>query len=184
MLTLVKLCNHYLEAKVAQVQRGELSPVTFSDYFRICNNAAEIIGKTKPIKSLGPTDFDRLRSKLAETRHLTTRKAELQKIKSIFNDAYHLEQIDKPFRLKVLLKTPLKKSIRGDRNEREPQMMEPPELRTILLTVWFESAGGPVGGKFWASSLGSYFGGNAQRGLTTGFVLRVINMGICFLTDC
>lgn len=132
VLTVVELCNHYLEAKDAQVQRGELSPVTFADYRRICTNAAEIIGKTKPVKSLGPNDFERLRSKLAETRNLTTLKTELQKIKSVFNFAYDQEMIDKPFRLKVLLKTPSKKSIRAERNEREPQMMQPPELRKVL----------------------------------------------------
>ncbi|MDB5339409.1 MAG: Phage integrase family protein [Planctomycetaceae bacterium] len=141
VLTVVELFNQYLEAKDAQVQRGELSPVTFADYRRICTNAAEIIGKTKPVKSLGPPDFERLRNKLAETRNSTTLKTELQKIKTVFHYAYDNELIDTPFRLKVLLKTPSKKTIRAERNEREPQMMEPPELRTILSSATIQMRG-------------------------------------------
>lgn len=40
------------------------SPITFADDDQICTHAAELIGKTKSVKSLGPPDFDRLHHKL------------------------------------------------------------------------------------------------------------------------
>jgi len=97
-LTLALLCNRFLTDKKARIASGELDPKTWADYYRGCEHAIAVLGKTAVVSELSPDDFARLREKLAVGRGPVGLKNEIGRIRVAFNWAFENELLDRPAR--------------------------------------------------------------------------------------
>lgn len=57
------------------MQRDDLSPRTFQDYYRTCDLLLDQFGKERRVEDLRPDDFRKFRSKLATRMDADGRKA-------------------------------------------------------------------------------------------------------------
>ena len=137
--TLRELVNRFLTAKKRLVDSGELSPLTWKAYFDISENAIAFLGKDRLLSDIQPTDFERLRAKWSETWGPTRLKAEINRLKVVFNYAWKNGIIDKPIRFGEGFASPSAKVLRLHRAAQGPNMFERDELRTML-----ESASQPL----------------------------------------
>jgi hypothetical protein len=64
--TVKELANHFLNAKQAAVDAGELSPPTWACYREACDAVIVAFGKARRVADLDPADFARLRTRLAK----------------------------------------------------------------------------------------------------------------------
>src|SRR5215470_17661766 len=111
-LTVKELCNHFLNAKQARVEVGELSPLTFGDYKTACDEIVTAFGKTRLVSDLRPDDFARLREKLARKWGPQRLAKTIQFVRCAFKYAYDSELIDKPVRFGPGFSRPSKKVFR------------------------------------------------------------------------
>ncbi|MSU78910.1 MAG: hypothetical protein EXS16_12545 [Gemmataceae bacterium] len=137
--TLRNLANRFLTAKKRLVDSGELSPHTWKAYFDISENAIAFLGKDRLLSDIQPTDFERLRSNWSAKWGPTRLKAEINRLKVVFNFAWKNGIIDKPIRFGEGFASPSAKVLRLHRAAQGPNMFERDELRTML-----ESASQPL----------------------------------------
>jgi integrase len=125
------LVNGYLEHQDNRVLTGELSKRSWNDLKRVGELLIKHLGRRTTIESLRPSDFDRLRAKLAEGKTLVTLNNEIGRCRCFFNYAYKAELIDRPVRMGVSFTKPTKKALRKERQAKPPKMFTLDELRTI-----------------------------------------------------
>jgi len=131
-LTIRDLVNHFLTAKKRRVDTGELAGRSFFDYHATCERVIEVFGRTKPVDHLSPSDFDKLRSKLAEGRGPTTFGNDVQRVKVLFKHGFDAGLIDRPVRFGADFKKPSAKTLRKQRQAKGPRMFEAADLRRII----------------------------------------------------
>ena len=137
--TLRELANRFLTAKKRLVDSGELSPHTWKAYHDISETAIAFLGKDRLLTDIQPTDFERLRSNWSAKWGPTRLKAEINRLKVVFNFAWKNGIIDKPIRFGEGFASPSAKVLRLHRAAQGPNMFERDELRTML-----ESASQPL----------------------------------------
>ena len=126
------LLNKFLNDKRTLVESGELSPRTWEEYHQTCLLLADRIGKTRLVSTVGPDDFSKLRTHLAETRGPTGVGGEVGRVKMVFNHAVKSGWIP---RLPVYgpnFKRPSQKVMREQRIKGGRRMLEPAELQLLL----------------------------------------------------
>src|SRR5262249_22309186 len=111
-LTVKELANHFLNAKQALVDAGELSPRSWTDYKDACDLLVAQVGKTRLVADLDPTDFAALRNKMAKRWGPHRLKKLVQIIRSVFKHAYDADLIDRPARFGPGFKRPTLKVLR------------------------------------------------------------------------
>jgi hypothetical protein len=65
-LTVQALANHFLNAKAAKMEAGELSERTWEDYRQICDLVVGHFGKNRLVDDLAPADFAQLRGAMVK----------------------------------------------------------------------------------------------------------------------
>ena len=131
-LTLRDLLNHYLTAKQALVDSGEILPLTFAEYHATCKWIGQAFGITRLVDDLGPDDFQRLRTQMAKAWgpvHLANR---IQQVRSVFKFAFESGLIDRPVRYGPTFKKPSAKVLRQERMKKGRRTFEAEEVRTLL----------------------------------------------------
>jgi len=131
-LTVAGLCNHFLTAKKAKMDAGELSPRTWSDYYTTAENILATFDKSAAVDQLVPADFARLRAALAKTRGPVALGNEIQRVRTVFKFAFANDLIDRPARLGLMFEKPSRKAIRKARHEAGPRMLEADALRRVI----------------------------------------------------
>src|SRR4051794_13928629 len=63
--TLRTLCNLFLESKRNKIASGELSELSYRDYFTSCKRLINHFGADRRVDDLRPVDFEAFRAKLA-----------------------------------------------------------------------------------------------------------------------
>jgi integrase len=109
-----------------------LSPRSWRDYYRACENLVELLGRHRLVTSLAPDDFSKLRFKLAQTRGPVALANEIQRVRTVFKFGYDEGLIDRPIRYGSTFKKPARKAMRQARQAKGPRMFEPQELCRIL----------------------------------------------------
>lgn len=135
-MTVDELTGRFLDAKQAMVETGEINQRTYADYRDAATGMAQVFSRTRPIKSLGPPDFERLRNWWAKDKeHGVDRLTkEISLAKAIVRYAEELTD----YRIKVGsgFKPPsklVKRKARQARTEKHgPRMFEAADLRRIL----------------------------------------------------
>ncbi|MSU76457.1 MAG: hypothetical protein EXS16_00010 [Gemmataceae bacterium] len=127
-----ELINRFLTTKKTLQNSGELSPHTFKAYHDIAENVIAFLGKDRLLSDILAEDFERLRSKWAETWGPARLASEINRAKVIFNYAWKNGIIDKPIRFGEGFARPSAKVMCLHRAAQGSNMFEAAELRTMI----------------------------------------------------
>jgi integrase len=137
-------CNYYLNYQFQKTQTNEIRPGSFETCRRVAESLARILGATRAVSDLTPTDFQQLR--LHISRHGLTSKSKglgphaqsrvITIVRSIFKHAYDSDLIDRPVKFGTGLDRPsatLKRRIRrAAEMENGKRLFEPAEIRAMI----------------------------------------------------
>jgi integrase len=132
LLTLVELCDRFMAFKADALGTGDIGERTFADYFRTCELLIKFLGRTMLVGQLGPSDFQRLRTRLAKGRNSVSLGNEVRRARVLFRWAYEDELISAPVRFGQSFKLPGKPAMRRARASKGALTFEPEELRLVL----------------------------------------------------
>jgi len=138
-LTVQRLFEKFLTAKVAQHTAGELAPRTLSEYGSLCNRMAKIFGRKRLVVDLQPDDFATLRATLAKTLGPVKLKSVIVASRVPFNWAHKNGLIDRPVVFGEAFKVPSAKTIRTHKAKSGPKMFTRDEILKLL-----DEAGQPM----------------------------------------
>jgi integrase len=125
------LVNGYLEHQENRVLTGELTQRSWNDLKRVGELLIKHLGRRTSIEGLRPSDFDKLRLKLAEGKTLVTLNNEVGRCRCFFNYAFKAELIDRPVRMGVSFSKPTKKALRKEKQSKPAKIFTLDELQTI-----------------------------------------------------
>ncbi|WP_182865017.1 tyrosine-type recombinase/integrase [Rhodopirellula sp. JC639] len=87
------LCNTFMDAQQAKCDQGDLAKRTLKDYHRVCKYIAEIFGKGRRLETLGPADFQFMRSKFSPDWSPATINTRIRDVSIVFKFAYDVEAV-------------------------------------------------------------------------------------------
>jgi len=131
-IDIAELVDRFLTSKRLLLDNGELSPRTFSDYYRSCKQIISVFGKRRVLSDLRPEEFGRLRSELAKIRGPVSLANEIGHIRVVFNFAWDSGLIDCPIRYGQEFKKPSKNTLRKHRAASGKRMFEADEVRNMI----------------------------------------------------
>lgn len=139
-ISMVDLCNEFLESKQLLVESGELTQGMHFDYQRACARLLKIVGRNTIVEELKPRDFDRIRAKLTEgegknagtsvSKVTLANRVRLARI--IFKFASDQDLIEKPVKFGQNFKQPDKAALRAERQKKPAMEFTSEELRSII----------------------------------------------------
>ena len=83
-LTVADLINHYLNAKKARIQSGELLQQTWYEYHKTCALLTSVFGAGRLVDDLVADDFQQLRAIMAKNWGPVRMANEIQRTRSVF----------------------------------------------------------------------------------------------------
>ena len=131
-LTIKCLLNHFLAAKQARVDSGEILSQSWDEYYASCKLIEEAFGLERFVDDLRVEDFQQLRSSMAEKWGPARLANQIQRVRSVFKYAYENNLIDQPIRFGSEFKKPSAKTMRKERAMKEPRLYQPKELIALL----------------------------------------------------
>jgi integrase len=130
--TLRMLCNAFLNSKRSKQESGELSEITFRNYFTICERLIDHFGRDRRVDDLRPDDFEKFRSSLAKRFGVVTVLNEINQCRVVLKYAHDNRLIEHPVNYGQSFNRPSAKHLRRARNEAGVRMFEADEIRRIL----------------------------------------------------
>ena len=124
-LTVLELCERFLEAKEARVDSGEITKTTWKGYHGACKRIVKWFGRKRLVEDLRGDDFDKFRSELIKTNGLVGLKNQINLTRMVFKYADEAGLIDRPVRFGANFKRPSAKAIR---KQRTPRMFEAEDI--------------------------------------------------------
>jgi integrase len=131
-LTVKDLANHFLNAKLALADTGELSPRTWAEYKAATDLLVSKFGKQRLVADLAPQDFAALRLRMARTWGPHRLANTIQYVRSVFKHGFDAGLIDTPVRFGPGFKRPTKKTIRLHRAAQGLKLFTADEIRRML----------------------------------------------------
>ena len=135
-VTIMVLCNRFLNSKRALRDTGELSPRTFIDYHAACGEMLAHFGRERLVEDCGPDDFETYRVKVSKGCGLHHIAKRVTQVKSLFTFAYANKMIQKPVDFGLQCSRPSLKSMRIHRARKQEKhglrMLEAAEIRQLL----------------------------------------------------
>jgi integrase len=131
-LTIKALLNHFLTAKKARVDSGEILSQSWDEYHATCKLIEGSFGPDRFVDDLRVEDFQQLRSSMAKRWGPARLTNQIQRVRSVFKYAHDNELIDKPIRFGSEFKKPSAKTMRKERAKKEPRLYQPKELKALL----------------------------------------------------
>jgi len=131
-LTIKFLLNHFLTAKQARVDSGEILSQTWDEYHATCKLIEQAFGLDRFVDDLRVEDFQRLRASMAKKWGPARLANQIQRVRSVFKYAYDNDLIDKPMRFGSEFKKPSAKTMRKERAKKGPRLFQPKELKSML----------------------------------------------------
>lgn len=131
-LTIKFLLNHFLTAKQARVDSGEILSQSWDEYHATCKLIEKTFGLDRFVDDLRVEDFQQLRSVMAIKWGPARLTNQIQRVRSVFKYAHDNELIDKPIRFGSEFKKPSAKTMRKERAKRGPRLFQPKELNSLL----------------------------------------------------
>jgi integrase len=138
--TLRTLCNLFLESKRNKMATGELTELSYRDYYGSCKYLIDHFGADRRVDDLRPVDFEAFRTKLSagkngKPRNVTTLGNEINRCRVILKYASDQRLISAPVHFGQSFDRPSNKARRKARNEAKPRMFTRGELLTILAAL-------------------------------------------------
>jgi integrase len=131
-LTVKDLANHFLNAKQALVDAGELSPRTWAEYKATTDLLVQNFGKQRLVSDLDPDDFATLRSRMTRKWGPHRLAKMIQYVRSVFKHGFDAGLIDRPVRFGPGFKRPTKKTLRLHRAEQGVKLFSADVIRRLL----------------------------------------------------
>jgi integrase len=140
-VTVADLCNQFLTSKRNKIDTREVTPRTWQSYHRSCSRLVAIVGGSRSAASLGPGDFEAIRSALArartgKARSAVTLRGDVLNIRILFKYGFTNELLARPARFGDGFNLPKKEALRRARQEREAahgkRLFRPDELRKVI----------------------------------------------------
>jgi integrase len=131
-LTLIELCNKFLQSKEHKLNSGELGSRIFLEYKEVKNIMVSLFGQTRPVENLQPGDFESLRAKMAKRWGPTRLGNAITRVKSFFKYGIESGLIEKAIRFGPEFKKPSKAVLRRHRATKPKKMIEPGELHKLI----------------------------------------------------
>jgi integrase len=138
-LTVKDVVNAFLTHKQAKVETGELSQRTWDGYKEITDLMVKHLVKGRPVASLTPADFEKLRNTVAKRWGLHGLSRLVQGVRSVFKYADEAGLIDRPMRFGPGFTRPSKKTFRVSRARQGPKLFSADEIRRMI-----DAAGVPL----------------------------------------
>jgi integrase len=131
-LTVKELCNAFLNHKQALLDAGELSPLTWQDYKKVCDLLVSHLGKQRVVADVGPDDFASLRNRMARKWGLHRRGKMTQCVRCVFKYGFDASLTNAPVRYGPGFQRPSKKALRLHRAEQGSRLFAGSELRRLI----------------------------------------------------
>jgi integrase len=131
-LTVKQAANHFLNAKQALVDTGELSPLTFKKYREAAEELVAAFGKSRLVADLDTSDFAGLRERMAKRWGLYRRGDCMRIIRGLFKHADEAGLIDRVPRYGPQFKPPSAKSLRLHRAAQGPRLFTAEQIRHMI----------------------------------------------------
>lgn len=133
------LCNEFVTHKEELRDTGELHPRTFRGYYDTCATVCKVLGRRRAVTDLAPSDFAKLRKRLAKTRGPVSLRNEMQRVRSLFKFAFDQRLILTPVRFGQSFQKPKLETVRRQRESHRAahgdRMFEAHEIRLILAAL-------------------------------------------------
>ena len=129
-LTLADLCNRFLDAKMADVERGDILRRTWVSLRRACKWAVDTLGRARLAEDLRPEDFAALLGSI-DGRAPTTRTLMVAQVRSVFKWGVDERLIANPYYGRSF-RAPPRKAIRRHRRENGKRGFTADEIRSLL----------------------------------------------------
>ena len=133
-LLLKNLCNQWLAHKQAKLDAGEIVQDTWSEYHHTCELVLGSIDKELEVSRILPSDFEKLRSKMAKRFGPVTLGKHIGQVRSLFKYGYDAGLIDSPAKFGPGFVKPAAKRLRKQRNSRGQQDFTAAEIQQLLKT--------------------------------------------------
>ena len=131
-LTLLELCNKFLQSKERKVAARELGLRMFNEYRDIKNLLVEKFGGSKLVDSLTPGDFESLREDMASRWGPARLSNSITSIKSFFKYGTDNLLIEKAIRYGTEFKKPSKAVMRKHKATRPKKTLEAEDIRKLI----------------------------------------------------
>ncbi|HEX3152968.1 MAG TPA: tyrosine-type recombinase/integrase [Gemmataceae bacterium] len=126
------LVNEFLSAKRLRVDSGELSARQWAEYHRTGETLVEAFGRLKPVMSIQPSDFGKLRAKAAKRLGPPALAKFVQMVRTLFIFAYKSGLIEVPMRYGDQFDKPPKRVMRLERSRKNAKLIEPADLWKLI----------------------------------------------------
>jgi integrase len=131
-LVVKDLANHFLNAKQALVDNGELSPRTWAEYKAAADLIVRTFGKHRLVADVAPDDFAWLRTRMAKKWGPHRLAKMIQYVRSVFKRGYDATLMDRPIRFGPGFNRPTKKTIRLHKAGQGAKLFTAEEVRKLL----------------------------------------------------
>jgi integrase len=131
-LTVKDLANSFLNAKTSLVQTGELSSRTWAEYKLTADLLVKTLGKPRLVSDLDPSDFAKLRDRMAKKWGPHRLAKIIQYVRSVFKHGIDEGHIDRPVRFGPGFKRPTKKTLRLHRAKQGPKLFTADAIHRLL----------------------------------------------------
>lgn len=131
-LVVAELCNEFLNAKLSQLETGDLSLRTFNDYKRIAGLIVDYFGNRRQLMSITPQEFTAFKTALSKGRGVVALGNCVRMCRVIFRYASEARLVDTPVYVGPMFKEPSKTVKRRDRQSKPKRMFSSSQLRKIL----------------------------------------------------
>lgn len=131
LTTVANLLDAFLGDKAAHLAEGSISKVSYDEYQRTCDTINDTLGY-RPLESLTPDDFRRLREVMGQSIGVVTLKRRLTIARMVFAMA---AEWGYTLQYRTALKAPSKLVIRQAERERGEQLYSAADVRKLVKTA-------------------------------------------------
>ena len=126
------LCNDWLTLKTNKLNAGELAKRSFDEYKSTTDFVIEQLGKDRAADDIGPNDFAKMRTALAEHWGVNRVTKHISQIRSLFKHAWESGLLEKPAKFGPGFAKPAAKVMRQHRIAKGQQDFTADEIRSLL----------------------------------------------------
>jgi integrase len=134
-VTVGNILDAFMDTKQRALGSGEIADRTFKEYESVCDIIAEVIGKRKNVEHITPSDFAKLRTRLATKKNgEPASPVSVKRLLTFARMAFHYanEELGHSIKYKKPLRTPAAKMIREARHAIGQRLFEAEEIRQIV----------------------------------------------------
>ena len=131
-VTVHELVNRYLDSQRRKADNGEISIRHFEDCRRDGARVIASLGRARPVATLGPGDFGKLRGSIIQGHNPTSTGTIIVRIRCIFSWGHRSGLLDRLVNYGGEFSRPSAKALRKARAARGGRIMTAADLRTLL----------------------------------------------------